>query len=99
MGRHSKISAEDFVTAWQTSHSLEEVAEKTGLLKGTASARAAYYRKRGVGLKLYRRGGPPIDIKALASLANQLCAGDVDEERRNHQDQGVGEQHTNNDPN
>ena len=46
----SKVTAEDFVVAWATSKSLEDVVKSTGLNKPTVQARAYQYRKLGVKL-------------------------------------------------
>ncbi|KKK56234.1 hypothetical protein LCGC14_3066570 [marine sediment metagenome] len=64
-------TSEQFVKAWQSSSSIKEVANKLGLSSNNVSNRAAYYRKKGVRLKIMPRrfGGPRIDIEAL----NKLC--------------------------
>ena len=71
-----KIPAAEFVTAWQTSSSIAEVAKRTGLIGNTAYQRAIRYRKMGIGLKRFEtaRGPRPLDIGALAQLAKKLVA-------------------------
>jgi len=65
-----KVDARTFVEAWQTSNSVDEVAQKTGLPKKYCSSRASTYRKRGVPLKRMThtpRGGE--DWQELADFA------------------------------
>ena len=44
-------SPEGFIRAWQTSNSIREVAEKTGLKNGAVRSRGLYYQIRGIPLK------------------------------------------------
>jgi hypothetical protein len=43
--KKAKVSLQDFVQAWETSNSLQEVADKTGMNAASISARAAKCRK------------------------------------------------------
>ena len=64
----SGISPEEFVKIWQSSKTLFEVSERMGLSKKIASARAGYYRSKGVPLKHFKK---PIAWDALADLAEK----------------------------
>ena len=64
--RRPIVPAEDFVEAWQTSDTRQEVADKTGLSVASASARAGWFRKQGVPLKSFRT--KQIDVAALKAL-------------------------------
>jgi len=61
-------SAKDFVTVWQTSSTLDEVCDQTGLSRKTASARAANYRRNGVPLQRFSRP-KMLNYEELAVLA------------------------------
>ena len=69
------VTAEDFVHAWQTSGSVAEVAEKTGLEKTRAIQKAGSYRAKGIPLKKMQTGKEPIDVSALTDLAKSLTEG------------------------
>ena len=53
--RHRKgrftVGPAEFIEVWQTSDTLDEVAERTGLHKAAVSSRAWIYRKKGIPLK------------------------------------------------
>lgn len=67
------ITAEEFVRCWQNAETLEDVCQITGLSKGTASAKAATFRKRGVNLKRFRGGNVSTQKwAALSKLAKEL---------------------------
>ena len=71
-----KISAKDFVIAWNQSADLEEVAEKTGLKLESARSRARTFVANGVGLKKLtkrnsRGGVARNDYAALNAIAAQ----------------------------
>jgi hypothetical protein len=67
------VPPEDFIKAWQTSNSAEEVAEKLRMPKAIAHARASNYRTLGVKLKkMPRRPKNSIDVQALNKLIEQL---------------------------
>ena len=64
-----------FILVWQTSDSLAEVVRRGGAAdKGSASAKAAYFRgKHKVPLKCFRaNGGVPADWDTLAKFAQEL---------------------------
>ncbi len=70
----SKISPEEFVRAWLSSKTLEEVAKKTGMTYAAVGTRARKYLKQGVELprlekRASGRGGiPRLDIQGLNEL-------------------------------
>ena len=68
-----QITAEDFVRAWQTSATVEEVSRKLDITVGGARVRATDLRNRGIPLKIMPGGRRKIDIAALAKLANDLA--------------------------
>jgi hypothetical protein len=72
-----QISPEDFVRAWQTAESMEAFTEATGIESRAGTSRAVIYRKKGIPLKKFPRGGntgrPSLDVKALAELAVSLA--------------------------
>ena len=71
-----KPTPEEFVKVWQEAESMKEAAEKLGMSKSAASNRASYYRKRGVNLKSFVRGGhrPPLNVAALNEFIESLAA-------------------------
>ena len=79
--RRRRITAEEFVTIWQTSSTIEEVAlrlheEETSAgdsLRLQLSARACALRKRGIPLKTMQQGTVrQLDIEQLTNLAIEL---------------------------
>jgi hypothetical protein len=72
--KRNRISAEEFVKAWQTSNSLMEVSEITGMIAAYANSRACRYRKNGVALKKFPRA-KNVDWKGLADLAKSCAKG------------------------
>ena len=70
--RRPSVSPRDFVVAWQTSETVEQVASATGMTVTAASRRASSYRKRGVSLKLFRRGRGNTNWAALSDLARRV---------------------------
>jgi hypothetical protein len=70
--RRPSVSPHDFVVAWQTGETVEDVAEATGMTVTAASRRASSYRKRGVSLKLFRRGRGSTNWGALSDLARRV---------------------------
>lgn len=69
-----KVTPEDFVVAWMTSTSLEEVAQTTGLGKNACKQRAKRLRELGVKLKFMDRHPRAYDrlrISQLNSLVNK----------------------------
>lgn len=72
----SNVTPEQFVRAWNTSSSAVEVAQKLDMAPHSASARASWYRKKGVDLKRFLRGAKPaarLDVAALNKLAKSLA--------------------------
>jgi hypothetical protein len=66
------VSPEDFVRAWQSSKTAQEVAAKLAMPKPLVHARASNYRRIGVRLKLLGRGNPKrLDVQALNKLIQQ----------------------------
>lgn len=62
-------SATKFCQAWQNSENLKEVCEKTGMDSLSASQRAVNYRKKGVNLKCFQKGGGRrLDVAALNAV-------------------------------
>lgn len=68
------ISPEEFVRAYETSESYEEVQEKTGMPYEVIVTRAHEYRKKGAKLKkLGRRGRKGLDVEALNQLIEEIA--------------------------
>jgi len=68
------VSPEEFIRAWQTSASADEVAEKLKMPKPIVHARATTYRKAGVKLKsMPRKGQGKLDVDALNRLVEELA--------------------------
>jgi hypothetical protein len=69
-----RIEMEPFVTAWEGSTSVKEVAEKLGLKITSVMARASKYRSEyKIPLKgMQRGGGAKIDITAAKELLAKL---------------------------
>lgn len=75
------ISAEEFVKVWQASEDVGEVANKLEMPMKTCHTRASNYRRKGIKLKLMKRGpkkgryfgaaGKKLDVEAL----NHICEG------------------------
>jgi hypothetical protein len=67
----ARIEPEQFITIWQQSASLAEVAQKTGMPKNSCYSRAAYYTRKGVPMKKFSK--PKSDLwDDLAELAETL---------------------------
>jgi hypothetical protein len=65
---------EQFIEAWQTLGSVQEVAAKLGMRERSATMRAMEYRKKGIPLvRKTSRGRPKLDIGSLSSLAKKLA--------------------------
>ena len=52
-----RVGRDEFIRSWETSANVQEAAEKCGLAKTSAQARAAKYRSLGLPLKRMPRGG------------------------------------------
>lgn len=69
-----RVTKPEFVTVWQTSNTLTEVIEKTGLATVTVKKYAYRMRRQGVPLKaLEGESKRTIDFAALAKLARELA--------------------------
>jgi len=66
------VSAQEFITAWETSDSAQEAADRVNMPKAIAQARASGYRKRGLNLKHMPRGMKPLDVDRLNAFIQQL---------------------------
>ena len=68
------VAPEEFIKIWCTSKSLEEVAQRTGQCPKTLSVRASQYRRKGVDLQKFTRGGGQArnDWNRLAALAEEM---------------------------
>ncbi len=81
------VTPKQFVSAWQSSDSADEVSEKLGMPKPIVLARASNYRSVGVALKRFQRKRKSLDVQEL----NQLIAeaggreGPPDEPQRSRQ--------------
>jgi len=66
-----KISAPDFVKAWQKAETIAALVSKLGMSVVGARTRASNYRKAGIPLKKFAHAGRgnPLDIEALTALA------------------------------
>jgi len=72
--RNKKVSAEDFITAWQTAGSVDEVSERLGMSKSAAMTRASNYRRvHEIPLKKFHRSSK-LDKQRLRDLATSLAA-------------------------
>ncbi|MBA4190924.1 MAG: hypothetical protein C0467_23290 [Planctomycetaceae bacterium] len=69
----TELTPRDFVLAWESSQSLKEVAEKTGIKASIAAARASLYRSRGINLKKFKQGRKPQDsVEELNKLIEEM---------------------------
>ena len=67
------VTPKQFVEAWQSSESADEVAEKLGMPKPIVLARASNYRSTGVQLKKFKRKTKSkIDVQELNELIAQV---------------------------
>jgi hypothetical protein len=72
---YTKVNAEDFITAWQTSASVDQVSETLGMSKSAAMTRASNYRRvHGIPLKKFYRSCR-LDKVGLRELATSLING------------------------
>jgi len=77
--RAKPVAAKEFITIYQASESVAEVAEKTGLTVHTVSQRASTYRKKGVPMRAMPNTGTTVrnDWNELAALARTLLPEDA----------------------
>ena len=72
---YTKVSAEDFITAWQTSASVDQVSKTLGMSKSAAMTRASNYRRvHDIPLKKFYRSCR-LDRAGLRALAVSLVNG------------------------
>lgn len=64
----TKVSNEDFVVAWATSRTIDDVVKNTGMTRDAAGARGRYLRAKGVKLPKLNRPGTKLDALAVAQL-------------------------------
>lgn len=77
--REPRVSMQEFVTAWEGSKSVAEVAEKTKLKETSVQARASKYRSQGIPLKeMPRGGGAKLDIAQAQALLAKLRGTEVE---------------------
>lgn len=68
-----RVGGESFITAWESSNSVAEVAEKTGIKVTSIMARASKYRSQGIALKnMPRGGGAKLNVGAMQELLVKL---------------------------
>lgn len=68
------VPPETFVAVWQSSNSAQEAADRLGMPKDIAQARASGYRNEGVRLKMMPRGAVTrkLSVPALNRLIDDL---------------------------
>lgn len=66
-----KVDNETFVEIWQRARSLDEVVERTGMRRYTASHRAWWLRTKGVPLKPFAKGRSYYELAELARATNE----------------------------
>ena len=68
------VPALEFLTAWENSRTVKEVADKTNLTVSAVSTRAKAYRKAGVRLKVLEAGlkGRKLDVDRLNQILEDL---------------------------
>jgi hypothetical protein len=70
--KKKRVTAEEFVTVWQSAETMDEVCERLEMKAGTAQVRASTYRKKGVNLKKFPKGGKSFNVGALNALIDTL---------------------------
>ena len=83
VAKRVRVDGETFVTAWESSNSVKEVSEKTGIKLTSIMARASKYRSEGIALKnMPRGGGAKLNVQAMKDLLVKLrnTSGEVKEE-------------------
>ncbi len=73
----TKRRPDEFIVAWQSSSSLDEVLEQIPMKRLSAIAKAARYRKKGVKLQSFR-GRAGFNWDELSELASAIEATDND---------------------
>lgn len=68
-----KITQIEFVEIWETSESADEAAERLGISKDAAHARASNYRSKGVNLKsMPRKPRTATDVDAMNQKIEEI---------------------------
>jgi hypothetical protein len=82
-----KVSDLDFVRAWETAQTLDELTQQTGQARTSVLARASKMRTRGVPLRSLRNGNnrQPMDVAGLRQLLAELRGATVEEIQRESQ--------------
>ena len=70
--KKKRVSAEEFVMVWQNAETMVEVCEALEMKAGTAQVRASTYRKKGVKLKKFAKGGKSFDVASLNALIDTI---------------------------
>jgi hypothetical protein len=78
MSKKPTVSHEDFVVAWMTSETLDDVVKNTGMSKGAVRLRAKLLKDKGVRLKALARPASldRLRIAQLNSLVNRYVSKD-----------------------
>ena len=75
------VTAEQFIVAWQTSKTAQEVADRLGMPKPIVHARASAYRQAGIKLKAMPRGRAkqldPEELNRIAEAALESAPKEV----------------------
>jgi hypothetical protein len=67
------VTPEQFIEAWQTSQSAQEVATRLKMPKPIVLARASFYRQAGINLKkMPRKTSRELDVERLNKLIEEL---------------------------
>lgn len=75
MSKNTKVTAEQFVTAYiKNGTNLQKMADELGLAYANAYARLKNYRKKGVKLPVPRKRSSLIDVVGLNNLIKELRA-------------------------
>jgi len=75
MAKRVKVEMASFITAWEASNSVKEVADKLGIKVTSVMARASKYRGTPLNIPLKsmpRAGGAKLDITAAKELLAKL---------------------------
>lgn len=68
------ISREELVRVWQSSDSVSEIEQRTGLARRTLYGRISHLRRHGVQLKFFRKNLTHDEIKSLKKIAVESLA-------------------------
>jgi hypothetical protein len=71
--QHYNVTPQQFITAWQTSSSADEVAARLGMPKAIVLARASGYRQEGIRLKkMVRKNSKALNVAELNKLIEEI---------------------------